>query len=505
MDAITAQFLKALSQDQILATIPSGVFLVDNDRRIVSWNREAERITGYRADEVVGKHCSFLEGIECGNICGLFDEGSPEKPIIGSECRIRTKSGEEIILSKNVDFLYSNGRIIGGIESFIDISQLKHQEEQLQLYGEKLEETVATRTDALQKERSRLRAVLDGMPDPAYIVSQDFRLKFLNKPMEKLIGECAGNVCYEVIQGQARPCANCPWSKVKKGHPVNEERKFGRDNRVYEIIHTPVNDAEGEFEKLAVCRDITERKEAADRLQEANKQLDSFAHTVSHDLRSPLTGILCYSELIKDNYTDVLKDEGLELISGVENQGHRMLNIINDMLSFATADKIETVGSAVDTNIIVSQVLLDNQFEIDKKKVSIEIDDLPEVYVPEGLLYEVMSNLVVNALKYGCEDGGNIEIMGKKDKDCNAVTVIDHGQGIPEKEKASVFNVFVRGTSSENTQGTGIGLATVFKIMDKLNGKIMLEETDGGGCTFTAMFPRHIENELTNGFNSSAS
>jgi len=490
MNSITEQFLEALGQEQILSTVPSGLFLVDNERRVVYWNREAERITGYLATEVIGEHCSFLEGIECGNVCGLFDEGSADKPIIGAECRIRSKSGAEIIISKNVDFIWSRGKIIGGVESFIDISQQKRQEEQLILHRRELEETVKQRTEELREERTRLQSVLDGMSDPAYIVSQDFRLQFLNKSMHELFGESVGKVCYEAIQDRTRPCMNCPWQIIKQGKPVNEERKFGRAKRIYEISHTPLYNSEGAIEKLAVCRDITERKEAAEKLLELNKQLDSFAHTVSHDLRTPLTGVLCYSELIRTQFADALKGEGLELLAEVENQGHRMLNIIDDMLSFSVANAIEMVDTATDANLVAGLVLHDNQFVMGKRQVEAIVKELPEIYAPQGLLYEVISNLVVNALKYGCDDGGTIEIDGEVGKMCDTIIVRDHGPGIPEDERVAVFNVFVRGSTSKNTQGTGIGLATVQRVMDKLEGQIVLEETPGGGCTFKAVFPR---------------
>jgi PAS domain S-box-containing protein len=493
MDAFKTQFLEALSQEQILGTIPSGLFLVDNDRRIVSWNREAERITGYGSEDVVGKHCSFLEGIECGNICGLYDEGAPEKPIVGAECRIRSKSGEEVIISKNVDFLYSGNQVIGGIESFIDISQQKRQEEKLLSHGRELEETVKVRTEALRSERSRLRSVLDGMLDPAYIVSKGYRLEFLNKPMEQLVGASTGKLCYEIIQGQTKPCKNCPWPKIKKETSVHEERRFGMAERVYEIIHTPLRNSEGTIDKLAVCRDITERKEAACKLMEANKQLDAFAHTVSHDLRTPLTGVICYSELLRDNYADVLGDDGVEMISEVESQGQRMLNIINDMLSFSVADHIDMSDSLADTGHVTTQVLHDVQFEINKKKVEVVVGELPKVRAPQSLLYEVISNLVVNALKYGCKPGGKIEITGESGEKFASINVIDHGQGIPEDERDNVFRVFARGSTSEGTYGTGIGLATVRKIIDRLQGKVLLKETAGGGCTFTVMFPVDIK------------
>lgn len=488
MEPNKAQLLEALSKDQILETIPSGLFLVDDKRNIVYWNREAERITGFSSSDIVGQHCSILEGIECGRGCGLYDVGSPEKPVIGAECHIYTKAGRKIVISKNIDFLFLDDDVVGGIETFIDVTSQKDLEEQLRLHGEQLEEVVEDRTIALKEERFRLRSILDGMTDMAYIVTVDLRIDFFNKAMGKVFGARYGERCYEVIHGKNAPCTDCPWGKILAG-TVLEERQFKPDDRVYEVSHSPVYGSRGEIQKLAVCRDITEHKAAVEKLTKVNKQLEAFAHTVSHDLRSPLTGVGCYTELVKEKYRDVLEDDGVKMLEEVEAQAARMLHIIDDMLCFSTADHIEPTKTPVDTNKILSQVLLDSKFETEEKKVLVTAGDLPKLKISETLLYELLSNLILNAVRYGCEVGGQIELRGERNREILSIVVIDHGPGIPASERESVFDVFVRGSTSGKTRGTGIGLATVRKIVENYNGNIQLEETPGGGCTMRLQFP----------------
>lgn len=489
MEKKTRQFLEALSQEQILGTVPSGLFLVDDKKRIVYWNREAERITGYQAAETIGRHCSFLEGIECGNICGLYDAGAPEKPIIGAECRIRTKAGDEVVISKNVDFLCNDGEIIGGIESFVDITAQKKQEEKLRQHGKNLVKTVAERTAALRDERNRLRSVLDGMSDLAYIVTSDYRIAFINTAMENLLGPSRDKVCYEVIQNTHAPCEGCPWGLIAAGSSLNEERQFGQNGRYYEIVHTPLNTPRGELQKLAVCRDVTERKEAAEKLLELNKQLDAFARTVSHDLKSPLTGVLGFAELLRQEHGDVLEVKGLSLLQEIEGQGGRMLELIDDLLTFSTAGSLPVPKEPANTNEIVKQVLLDNQFEIMHKEIKVITKELPKLMVQDSQLYEVLSNVLVNAVRYGCSQGGRVEIHGEARDQGHCLVVSDHGPGIPVQEYDSVFDVFYRGTTSGDIQGTGVGLATVKKIMQSCNGSVQLEETSGGGCSVKMYFP----------------
>jgi len=488
MELNMGQLLEALTKDQILRTIPSGLFLVDDQRNVVYWNSEAERITGYPSSEIVGQHCSILEGIECGSGCGLYDTGAPEKPIIGAECEIHTKEGQKIVISKNIDFLRWDGEVIGGIETFIDVTAQKELEDKLRTHSEHLEELVESRTAALKDERTALRSILDGMTDMAYIVTADLRIDFFNKAMGKVFGAKHGGRCYEVIHGRKTPCKDCPFGKIVSG-VVIEERDFKPHNRVYEVIHSPVYGPRGEIQKLAVCRDITERKEAVEKLTEVNEQLDSFAHTVSHDLRSPLTGIGCYTELIKEKYGEVLKVDGIKMLEEVENQAGRMLNIIEDMLFYSTVDHVGLTNTPVNTNEIILQVLVDNRFEIEEKKVLIDNRGLPQLKVPETLLYELFSNLLLNAIRYGYEQGGSVEVRGETNSERHSLFVIDHGSGIPEQERESVLKPFIRGSTSGHVSGTGIGLATVHKIVQRLKGNLQLEETPGGGCTVRLEFP----------------
>jgi signal transduction histidine kinase len=295
-----------------------------------------------------------------------------------------------------------------------------------------------------------------------------------------------------VIHDKDTPCQDCPLAKIMTGSIV-EERNFKQGNRVYEVIHSPVRGPRGEVQKLAVCRDITEHKEAFQKLTNVNRQLDSFAHTVSHDLRSPLTGVSCYTELIKEKYAEALKGDGIEMLEAVEKQAKRMLSIIEDMLCFSTAEHVEATNTPVNTNEIVKQILLDNRFEIEKKQVLLKIGDLPKLKIPEALLYEMIGNLLLNAVRYGCQPGGTVEVAGSTEGKLSSISVIDHGPGIPAQERDSVFDVFVRGSTAGSVQGTGIGLATVSKIVERFDGKLFLVETPGGGCTFKVMLPFDLD------------
>jgi len=487
LDPKERSFLDILSLEQVLRTIPSGLFLVDLEQRIVHWNAEAERITGYSAAEAVGQHCSFLGGIPCGRRCGLYDE-SVRKPIIGTPCSVRTRDGRRIILSKNVDSLRDGaGRIVGGIESFIDITPQKRMEKRLRRHAMELEQAVRHRTAELEAEQNRLLTVLDAMSDMAYITSPDFRVQFMNRAMTETLGRHTGALCYEV-QGEAEVCPWCPLPRVLTGEAVREERCVEVAGRFYEIIHTPLHNADGSVHKLSVFRDITERKVAEEKLREANRELDAFVYTVSHDLRTPLTPILGFAEFLKEEYGGRLDARGVDMLEEIEKQGERMLALLEDLLSLARVGRVEEPAQAVDVSAVVRQILDELSEEVNREAIAVEILELPSLKIPATLLSQLFSNLIGNAIRYAGGPGARIEVGGERGEGRTRYYVRDHGPGIDPAERGRIFDLFYRGSTAGKSSGTGIGLAIVRKIVRLYAGRVWVEETPGGGSTFCLEF-----------------
>lgn len=121
--------------------VPSGVFTVDSKKTITSWNKMAEKITGFSAGEVVGENCDICSMEPCDHLCGLF-ESSMKKPVVNAECTLKTKDGNVITVAKNIDLIKdNNGEIVGGVESFVDISERKRYEEKIKQINSELEES----------------------------------------------------------------------------------------------------------------------------------------------------------------------------------------------------------------------------------------------------------------------------------------------------------------------------------------------------------------------------
>ena len=468
--------------ETLLQTIPTGLFLVDTTKTIVYWNAEAERITGYSAAEVVGQECSFLSGIPCDQECGLFSTSRP-KPDIGLSCSIRHKNGHTVTLNKNVDLLLDKGgRVIGGIEAFVDISRQKELEESLR-------SAVEQRTRELELEKSGLRAVLDGMLDPAYICGPGYHISFANKAMQNIVGDVSRQFCYQAIFQRTLPCEDCPMAEVLQGRIIRQERFLNSTGRIYEVIHSPYPESLSPTHKLGVCRDITERIEVRRQLQQTNRELDAFVSTVSHDLRSPLTPLIGFADLLEERYGKQFDEIGHECIREIKKTAEKMKDLLEDLLSLSRVGQMKVPDQPLDVTRIVEDVLLELADKVLEHQARVKIIPLPEVKIPEPLLTDLFRNLLGNALKYAADHDSRIEIFGQAFSDRVRYAVVDHGPGIDKDEWEEVFEPFRRGSNSKGSSGTGIGLATVAKIARVYGGNAWVEETPGGGATFLVDFP----------------
>lgn len=482
MEKKSSELLKLLPFGQVLNSIPCGLFLVDSQQEIVFWNDEAERITGYPAADAIGRHCSFLAGLECGTGCALLASRTG-KSVKDASCHIRAKTGELVLLKKNVDVLTHDGRIVGGIESFLDLTRQTRLEQKLRQHAETLEETVRARTTELETERSRLSSLLEAMDDPIYITRSDHVIVYANRALRDIFGEVTGDICFKAFYQLDQACSNCSMPRILEQQTFREERLNPINQRTYEIIHSPIFDSLGEVQKLSVCRDITERKNTENALLRANQELDAFVHTVSHDLRSPLTPVIGYAEFLQSEYRDQFDPKSLDMLHEIELQGQKMLKIMEDLLELARVGQLQPPREKISLQQVVFEVLEELQQAIIDRHADIQLEALPAARLPATLAHQLFSNLIGNALSYGCPPGGRIEIGGSRTGQLLSLYVRDFGPGIPVAERGRVSELFYRGSTGARQTGTGIGLAIVEKIAGIYHGQLRIEETPGGGCT----------------------
>jgi PAS domain S-box-containing protein len=247
----------------------------------------------------------------------------------------------------------------------------------------------------------------------------------------------------------------------------------------------PLHDGEGNVVGvLGTFEDITERKQAEEALVEANRELDAFVYTVSHDLRTPLTPIIGYAEVLQATCRDRIDEQSLNCLAEIEKQGRRMLALMEDLLILAKVGHVPRPAEPVDLNQMVDEVLVGLGSQMAETGVVVERTPLPALRIPKTFLILIFNNLIGNALCYAGKKGIPLEVGGTKERDLVRFYVRDHGPGIPPDERGRIFEVFSRGALGKKYPGTGVGLATVKKICRLYGGRVWVEETPGGGSTF---------------------
>lgn len=232
---------------------------------------------------------------------------------------------------------------------------------------------------------------------------------------------------------------------------------------------------------IALIQDISLRKALEEQLLLANRELDAFVHTVSHDLRSPLTPIIGYLQFIFEQHADLLKPPLDEMLQEVLKEGERMYDMLEDLLALATVGSVTPPSEPVCGNEVMRTVLLRYSACMDKGR-EVKFKSLPDILMPRTLYLQILDNLVGNALHYSGE--GDVEVSGTRKSGIVSLSVRDHGPGVPDEEKERIFELFYRGSAGKKKAGTGIGLATIKKIAMLHNGRAWVEDAPGGGSIF---------------------
>jgi len=370
--------------------------------------------------------------------------------------------------------------------------------------------------EALLISEERYRSLVELSPD-ALFVQIDDKIVFINTAGVKLLGahkarEIIGRSASAFIHPDDRKKIQQRVRKMLEEHkPLHfvEHRivRLGGDVINVEMAAAPLT-FEGTPAAQVIVHDITDRKrseeeirrlnleleqrviERTTELETANKELEAFSYSVSHDLRAPLRHIEGFVEILRATKAASLDDEGQRHLQTIADSSRQMGKLIDDLLSFSRTTRVELRRIKVNLDDLIQSVLHEMELDLEDRKVEWKIDKLPEIEGDPALLRQVFCNLVSNALKYTrTRPVAQIEIGSTRTENEIVIFIKDNGVGFDPRYAQKLFGVFQRLHRAAEFEGTGIGLANVRRIITRHGGRTWAESELDEGATFFISLP----------------
>jgi len=502
----------------VIDACPLAMVALDRDGVVWMWSRGAEQMFGWTEEEALGQALPIAPK--------LLEAQLHSSAAQGNELTWPRKRGEPLHVSLSaVPLRDDEGNVEGKVIIFADITSRRESEQ------ERLELMESERSArAAAKAEGRFRELLEAAPDAILEVDSDGRIVLLNAVAEKVFGytraELLGQPMELLIPSDLRS-RHEQHRSAYRFHPTTRpmgsgldlyaQRKDGSRFPV-EISLSPLKSEDG-FRVSAIIRDVTERKQAEQRIQAlnesftrelstANQQLElrnreveranrlksEFLASMSHELRTPLHTIIGFSELLAEELEGPLNEKQKRFMSHIHQDSLHLLELINEVLDLSKieAGRLELRLETFDLIAAVDEALSSAKALGAQKSIAIES------HVPGGIsLYgdrlrvkEILYNLLSNAVKF-TPDGGKIRLEATLEPASITISIIDTGIGIAPDKHESVFNKFyqVGSTTKGVREGTGLGLAITKRLVEQHGGKIWVESEPGKGSRFSFTLP----------------
>ncbi len=336
-----------------------------------------------------------------------------------------------------------------------------------------------------ENERNKLDATISNIQDGVILLDGENKIILLNPAVRRIFGlglnDVTGKPVLDVITHSDFAAL---LTSIQQDSPLKTQEVVFEDGRVFNYQYTPIP----EIGSVITLEDISHLK-MLDRLK------SDFIHTISHDLRSPLTAIMGYIELL--DRVGPLNDQQKQFVRHVQNSAQNITALVNDLLDLG---RIEAGFDTRKDEISLEQILqftlenLGRQISDKKLEFNVNIDpDLPALRGNPIRLRQMVDNLLVNAVKYTPESG-KVTVNLRREDSQVIFEVSDTGVGIPATDQPHIFEKFYRASNApKGTPGTGLGLAIVRSIVENHQGRIWVQSTVGVGTKFVVVLPASVE------------
>jgi PAS domain S-box-containing protein len=499
-------------QKRILESISDGFFVLDKNMRITYFNHKSEELLGRKREQVVDKH--------------IFDEAFPEArgSIFEEQYTAAIRDNKDISFEtyfglEPFDNWYSVVAYAfeGGITVFFQVITEKKKAE-----------------EALRESEQNYRTLFKTMHQGVIFQNREGEIISANPAAEKILGIDNENkdtvsfsmsriACYDE-EGNELELEDMPsYRALSEGRRV-ENQLMGvfnpKDKSIRWINVSSVPQFRpGEdkpYRVFSTFTDMTERKRHAEererlnnQLQSKNKELEQIIYVTSHDLRSPLVNILGFSAELKESADIIMHLMDKDTLAGDERAHlHEILNyslpvsldyitssagkidsLLKGLLYLSRLGRVELMPARIDMNELLKNVLDDFKYRISENDIDVSLEKLPPCYADEGQISQVFANLIDNAIKYTAgRENPKIKISGWHEIGMSKYIIEDNGIGIAPEHQEKIFELFHR-LDPENTEGEGLGLNIVSKILERNRGGIDMESKPGRGTKFYVLLP----------------
>ncbi|GMU02198.1 PAS domain-containing protein [Corallococcus caeni] len=496
--------IEALAAERIamLGHIADAVLTFDTAGRITFLNDMARALyPGLRVGAPFAAQAFRQERVDGTPL--LADELPPARAgrgerVLNEVWNVFTPEGLKLRVQGSAIPVYTEGRsLLGVVLTLRDITQQHRLEQQLELERNRLTQVFMQAPAAIMVARGPSHVIQVVNPGYAQVAGNR---PLVGKTIPDAFPDLAGQGLFELydqVYATKQPF-------IGNEVPVRVER-FGRvDDAYFNFVYQPLLDEAGEsFGVMTHAVEVTDmvraRQQAEERnrelmrltqaLEQSNRELDQFAYVASHDLKAPLRGIANLAEWIKEEVGENLTDEAREFIARLHGRVHRMEALIDGILTYSRAGKMNEPGP-VDTDALLKEVveLLAPPLEV---RVSVQ-PGVPTLSAERVKLQQVFLNLVGNAIKFTRlhRPDPRIQVTWRDVGEQYAFTVSDNGAGIAPEFHERIWGIFQTLESRDRVEGTGIGLSVVRKIVETRGGRTWVESAPGQGAAFHFTWPK---------------
>ena len=498
-EQVLRQSESSLAEAQRIAHLGSWEWDIANNRAV--WSEEAGRLFGFSPQQLTTTHDDFVESVhpdDRQSVEKAVNEALYEGKPYGLDYRIIRPDGAVRILHSQGEVSFDQAgkpvRMTGTVQ---DITERKRAEE------------------ALRKQAQ----IIDQIHDSVVSTDLDDYITSWNKGAEKLYGyraeEVLGKHISLVYLDRDRQLSQKqlidPLLELEEGGlEVQRRRKSGELFDIHLSLSLLHDDKGTPIGRIGYSLDITERKRAeenlralATRLEQSNRELQSFASVAAHDLQEPLRKILMFGDRLQAKCHQALTDQGRDYMDRMLNAAARMQTLIDNLLAFSRVTIQPQPFVPVDLNAVAREVLSDLEGRIVQEGGRVKIGKLPTIEADRTQMRQLLQNLISNALKFHRKEeapvvriraqspgGGARRRAGHSPgNELCQIIVEDNGIGFDQKYADRIFGIFQRLHGRQEFQGTGIGLALCRRIAERHGGSITAQSKPGQGTTFTVRLP----------------